>query len=256
VVVVGEGGSDNNSKKHQFGLLSPDCVLICKKAIQNTLWMVQSKIGNDLNPESRNLKNYSFQTFEIYLKFCNIMLSVSSLENSIELQKNSNTADNNDIDFNFGSESENNNNDANVVSSNDTYIEGEVIPNIPMRPNLSSIFETKIMKDLNDFLECGKKIDHTTEVESKKSDYYMKNMALLINSHPDILYEKENFYGRAQSKNLVKISASPLYQRMVLNFCDNRYINKNKNPDGYYHESISRMTKEKTEARWSTFDEL
>jgi hypothetical protein len=140
----------------------------------------------------------------------------------------------------------------NVVELNHSALASSTI----LRTNLQELFESKIMKDLDVTLECTRTVESTTKKENSKSSYYMNNIALLINSHPDDLYEKDKFYGRPKSKNLAKIVPSLLFQKMALRFCEMKYTNKEKNPDGYYIESTTRSTGVKTEAKWSTFEEL
>lgn len=125
----------------------------------------------------------------------------------------------------------------------------------PINPNLQMIFEAKILKDLDTMLFCQQTIEATNTEETVKLNSSVKNIALLINSHPDLLSDKDIFYGRKKTSSLIGIPPSSLYEKMVMTFFDKKFKNLEQNPNGYFYESICRSSKEKTQAKWNTFNE-
>lgn len=125
----------------------------------------------------------------------------------------------------------------------------------PINPNLQMIFEEKILKDLDTMLFCQQTIEATNTKENVKLNSSVKNIALLINSHPDSLSDKDIFYGRKKTSSIIGIPPSSLYEKMVMTFFDKKFKNLEQNPNGYFYESICRSSKEKTQAKWNTFNE-
>lgn len=161
-----------------------------------------------------------------------------------EVTTTNSSADNNSLIADNGSF-------ARRIDINETRIDNIIIIN----PNFQNLIEAKIAIDFDLMLQCTTTLESISSTESTKATICMKNIALLINSHPKALNEKDFFYGRNKSKELAAIPPSLLFQQLALHYCDKKFVNTEKNPNGYYNESISRKTAEKTEARWNSFEE-
>lgn len=119
------------------------------------------------------------------------------------------------------------------------------------RLHFEQLVEAKIIKDFDILMQSTNLVDETIRTEKHKMTVCLNNLALLINSHPNVLNTKNAFYGKKISNS----SPSLLFKRLALKFCDMKYVNHEKNPDGYFNESICIRSRDKSEASWRTFEE-